>query len=593
MRRRSQRNVEMITFAAMSSRFRVESMITMSIWACVFGLALVALQLSLTKGYSIDEFTYSHGAWLVSQGAVPFRDFFETRFPLHYLILAVPFIFSGEDPESILHLRVVMLLFFAAIAFAVHALAARSHSRAGPIALVVLLGNVIFVISASEIRPDPVALAFFLWALVVVGARGLSAGTRGLTAGALVALSCLGSAKAAIYGLAFLPIWLVDVAWNARHRRSSLLGSPWLFVVAGTAVAGLAVGALLVSGAWADFYQLAVVRSLDFVGGESSQAQSRGVRNLVASLRWLIPVVAWGVIATGLRVWRSPSRTNDPDWVLLLALPATWLSYTVQNYAYRYSWIPFIALFAIFAGRGAASLLEIARDDARSFPTRGAIGLVAVIPLLATLAESVDPFRSILRRRNTYQHQVLRDLGELTAPGDAVYDNSGSYVTRPHAHSPHHTDHWMRKSMSEELVREVPRSIIANEAVATLRDCRFPQLAKPLKRYLRLHYQPYSGDLWLWGQRYHVVEGSLEDEFRAIKDGRYFVWPESAASAGRLEVGGERVITEIFALDKGVHDVRYSGPDVDFQLLWLPRNGKPYVPDTNREQRFSRVLFDP
>ena len=36
-----------------------------------------AFRIALERYYSIDEFQYAHAGWLVSRGAVPYRDFFD------------------------------------------------------------------------------------------------------------------------------------------------------------------------------------------------------------------------------------------------------------------------------------------------------------------------------------------------------------------------------------------------------------------------------------------------------------------------------------------------------------------------------------
>jgi hypothetical protein len=555
---------------------------------------VILLQLSFLKGYSIDEFTYSHGAWLVSKGAVPFRDFFETRFPLHYLILAVPFLFSGDNPESIALLRIAILPFVATILYAIYLLAARPQRSAGPIALLVVLGNVTFAISATEIRPDPIALNFFLLAILVLVFGSWAPNTRALASGSLLALSFLASMKAVIYGLAFVPVWLLDVVWNSKRRAPCVLGNPWLFLLGGVSIVFAAITFLVMTGGWSEFYKLAIVRSFDFVGGDSQRSQRHNdLFKLFSALYWLVPLAAWGVIRTIQKLWHDERFSCHPDLILLLALPSALLSYTIQNNAFRYSLIPFIVFFGIFAGRGAAALLEYAVGESRRPLAVTAFVSIATLPLLATLLEARAPFASVLEKRNTDQHRFLRDVGRLTAPDDAIYDNSGSYVTRPHAHSPHHTDHRMRSSMRKELARAVPRSIVRNEAVAVVRDARFSELAGSLKGYLRSHFQPYSQDLWLWGQQYRIKGGTLSDEFRAIKDARYFVWPTSVIEAGSLEIGGRRVAEPIFHLDKGVHALRYHGPNPTLRLLWLPRTGVPYEPGVNRGSRSSQILVDP
>src|SRR5439155_25509922 len=47
--------------------------------AVVFGSLTIAVLRN--KHFTIDEFQYAHSAWLVAHGHVPYRDFFNDRFP--------------------------------------------------------------------------------------------------------------------------------------------------------------------------------------------------------------------------------------------------------------------------------------------------------------------------------------------------------------------------------------------------------------------------------------------------------------------------------------------------------------------------------
>ena len=51
--------------------------------------------LSMSKIFAIDEFTYAHAAWLVSNGQLPWRDFFEIHVPFLYQLLSMVFTFGA------------------------------------------------------------------------------------------------------------------------------------------------------------------------------------------------------------------------------------------------------------------------------------------------------------------------------------------------------------------------------------------------------------------------------------------------------------------------------------------------------------------
>src|SRR5450432_1007740 len=119
-------------------------------------------RLGLFKRFSIDEFQYAHAAWLVSHGALPYRDFFEFHFPLPYLGYSL---FVNDSPGSIAHLRLVMLASFALTSFALYRINRREGVALALTAPIVAATSAPFVFFATEIRPDAVAFSLFITAL--------------------------------------------------------------------------------------------------------------------------------------------------------------------------------------------------------------------------------------------------------------------------------------------------------------------------------------------------------------------------------------------------------------------------------------------
>src|SRR5262245_27399228 len=164
--------------------------------AALAWFAWQAVQLALGKHFSIDEFQYAHAAWLIAQGQVPYRDFFEVHFPLVYQVLAPVFLVAGDDPSAVLGLRAGMLVFLALTGGA----AMLANRERGPIAMLaaplVLLMLPPFLIFATEIRPDPVAFALFSASLAAIRVRGRDASCA-FSSGLLLTGAMWGSQKAA------------------------------------------------------------------------------------------------------------------------------------------------------------------------------------------------------------------------------------------------------------------------------------------------------------------------------------------------------------------------------------------------------------
>ena len=106
-----------------------------------------------------------------------------------------------------------------------------------------------------------------------------------------------------------------------------------------------------------------------------------------------------------------------------------------------------------------------------------------------------------------------------------------------------------------------------SQAPAVMMDLRFNGLPPQLQAFILEHYQPYCGDIRLWGMRFGR---GMDGRFWAIQSGSYFVYPPSP-----LVIDGNHIATPVFHLDAGAHQVRATSA---FSILWLPRDGNTYVP---------------
>jgi hypothetical protein len=123
--------------------------------------------------------------------------------------------------------------------------------------------------------------------------------------------------------------------------------------------------------------------------------------------------------------------------------------------------------------------------------------------------------------------------------------------------------------------------------IAYMPSDRFGRLPQPLRSFLLESFQPYDADLWFWGRRWDITTGDgttgdgtgvLTAEFRAVRDGSYFVWPLQAAARGELTVGGERLTAPVIELTAGTYGVYYQGEERQLSLIWLPADGRPFEP---------------
>src|SRR4029077_20902736 len=220
----------------------------------------------------------------------------------------------------------------------------------------------------------------------------------------------------------------------------------------------------------------------------------------------------WWLLVFGLAGWLADLRSGET--LLLFALPSTFLSFAIQRAPFEYSLIPFIGILTIFASRGVLWLVERWR--------------IATM-ILCAYGVSIAAFRSwqLGAPIADLQLATLRRLAAATSPSDAVYDNSGAYFARPHAWYFYYTDEVLRRRLGDSMTGAAEEAIRRSQAPAVVMDLRFNGLPPQLQAFIRDHYQPYCGDLRLWGMRFGPAANA---EFWAIKDGAYFVSPPAAVT---------------------------------------------------------------
>lgn len=539
------------------------------------------VRLAVEKYYNVDEFQYAHGAWLIAQGEVIYRDFFEHHLPLVHQYMAGVFLLVGdEDPANVLILRLAMLPFLLLAALAAWTLLAPRCGRWGLFGAVAVLMIPTYSAMAVEVRPDPIAGALFLWAIAVHAVGRLSLRARGALSGALLVLALWGTLKTVYFGLIF-PLALGIDLWRLRRGEKGdfLLSSPLAFVV-GASVAALPIAIYLtITGTWDDIYQWTIAWSFVHQWHYPGFPWVRNFVPLLAQSLWLFPFGIVGLVDAGRTRDRQP---GSADALLLGALVTTLLSFAWQSAAYLYSLIPFTLVLAVFAARGAVVAVRALLAGAREVPALRfyAVLLVALLALEAQRAgANLDRMRAA---DNSAQHAAWAKLAALTRPDEPVYHIAGGQITRPSVHYFYFMEAVIRKLKDDVFAREYPRALVEKGCIAYLWSERFGRLALPLQGFLAENYLPYDQDLWFWGKRLRL-SGGAEQEFPAVRDGRYFIWPLAAAEG--LEIDGHPLAGPIVELAKGVHRVRAKAGAAlgaaapgDVAVVWLPADGQPFRP---------------
>lgn len=562
-----------------------------SIWG-PFGVGLavalllwmgLAFRISSFRSFAVDEFAYAHAAWLIAQGAVPHLDFFETKFAGPLWLFSLVFAVGGDDPHLIRALRIFVWPVLAVVAISAGVLNRPFHRLAPLATVLVLLANPVFTNTALEIRPDIVALACLMAALAFA-AQGGRGPTTGAAIGVLLGLCAWGSAKALIYASPVALAWLYERCVPV-DEEDRLFRAPWAIVAGFVAVVAGVLTLLVGTGSLDAFFAQAIAHNRQFLVGERWRPWQPDVVFLLMNAPWLhvLALVELGSLAFGDD--RSSARERRMTGVLALLLASSFASHALQLYPFLYSLLPLMAIEAVFAGRGLVRMTSwISRGQRTGAEAHLATRLESVRRPLAVglvgwaavgAARSVALLYAIGAPTNQSQLALLDQIERVSRPGDAIYDNSGSYVSRPNAYFMPWTDAPMRTLWATKLVREVPLAIEASDCVVAVLDERFHSLPDELKFYLRSHFTPTTNGVLLWGADFKTEQGVVDGVFEANRSGRYRIFPSTLPGGGTLSLDGTTVSGDVLELTEGNHEVRYRGSAEGFRLQWSPEDSRP------------------
>jgi hypothetical protein len=541
-----------------------------------------AFRIALERYYSIDEFQYAHAGWLVSRGAVPYRDFFQHYMPLLYQSLAVPFLFLNSDPTAMRALRVIAFPIVLWIAYSCYRINSSSDGAWAFLTPMFLLSINAFVTRAVELRPDGYATALFFSAIALLSGGKPVSRRRAFLAGALAGASFLASQKALYYCLAFVVALAIDVVPNRRRRRF-LLGDPAGFVAGAAAVLFAFAIFLTATRAWPGWVEHAVRWSIYHQRHYYGFPFARTFVPVFLENRFLFLLALIGLAVSFRRMFASGRAGVTPEDVLpVLALGSTFASFALTRAPHVYCLVPFFPALCVFSARGAVALGRRSTAGRAAPVLRIALALV----LASELVEAYQRLDVATMNRNDYQQATLARVAALTREDEPVFDNSGAAVARPHVLFHYYGDDLHLHLRAKELESQAPAEMLRKGCVLVLFERRFVVLPPKLLAFISENYQPYDGDLRLWGRRYRIEGRQLKDQFYAIRDGRYFVSPASALDDGKLLIDGRRVLSSTFTLTRGMKSVEYSGSEPQIYLLWLPANGVRYTPRPGLPPRF-------
>jgi hypothetical protein len=525
--------------------------------------AVPLVWLGLTKNFAIDEFEYANAGWLLAQGHVAFRDFFEHHFPLHMWALGGLSTVIPSGPSGLLWLRMFSVAVLLGACVTAACLADRLKPGAAVPTFLLLVLSPCWVHWSIEIRPDTLALLLFCGSLALLSGTALGR-VPGVGAGVLLGLAYLSSQKAVVYGgptLIVLAMASLSKADGGALRRRAL------GAIAGCALVGfVTLGYLASTHSLFAAFHWCVEWVRDFekhVSGFSPKV------NLLPYLRAEGVFVAFGLAGWLSQLPKLRVRGLEPRglarWSAVLSVPAALGSFFAQKAPYAYSLVPVVAGVGVFGGIFVVQLAERAQRGWR----RAAFAATCVLLAGWTAFSQVPSLRRLFLKRNSAELSTLATLAQLTGPHDCVYDNSGSAFFRPDADFYFFNNWYLRSAREIGLARRIPKDIEEKACAVLIRDARTGMLSAPLKAYLAEHFLPIGGGLEVWGNRFdHPGEPTT---FHAIRSGRYRAVGEG--SLENVEVDGRLVALESLVLASGGHQLRFPGAEGPVTLVWAGADG--------------------
>ena len=460
-------------------------------WRAAAGAAAVQIAVALfllhrAHPLGWDELEFFRATKWVSEGRVPFRDFWEHHTPLQWLVFApVARFIDSPGAIAVVAMRWAQAVMWVGILALVMRL---SRGSARWWALVLLLAAPLFVRSAVEYRVDVLGNLCFIGALV------LAFRERWIAFGALMSLGVLANMRIAplVIFTAALFFFRRDERWRWNPRALRML-------IGVAAVALPFVAWLQLTRAWEPF--LAGVVRYNVASSELLEVDT--LREMLLA-PFLFPdpaaIVLWVAALAG-----AALSIRTPLAIIFLATVASIAAMEVQyEYHFQGAYLLMVPLAAI-------ALERISGAPA----VRWLVLAVASSSILLHVPRTTEPMR--------YQDYVMREADRRTKPGDRVFDGSGYALRREPAYRYWFLPTGIRLVAAAGGVR--PYDIAANPPAAliwNLRMRRWFEIFPQTGAFATRNYVPLTRDLWVPGLT------------ATLPPGRAFTWTAHAAGTYTL-----------------------------------------------------------
>jgi len=199
---------------------------------------LLRFAVTLNKEFVPDEFQHVQASWLISEGLVPYKDFWENHTPLYHFILAASFKLLPETPKAIISLRLLQFLPVLLIFFMVNLFIQTRYDFTVFLYSLLLLGfHKWFLDKTCEVRPDVILVLFSLVALYFwIFGWDFFKGSHLFTSGIFIGLSFITSPKVLILLFSMLFSFIIHLKISGKVIAYKKIPSLFLLFLSGVLI---------------------------------------------------------------------------------------------------------------------------------------------------------------------------------------------------------------------------------------------------------------------------------------------------------------------------------------------------------------------
>jgi hypothetical protein len=462
--------------------------------AISFGFRLLLLY---NRWFDDDEYEHLHYAWMVMNGYLPYRDFFENHPPgLWYLLAPLAWLFD-ESPVYLFAGRMAMFLLTVTICFMVYKLASTGPTRAAPLFAILLLNvELTFATKTLEVRPDHVViLAWLLGAWLLIGSpEAIPHRTYGAS-GLSVGIGLLFSPKA-LFAIAALGGALLLLRPIGRLRAPAWRDIALFALMSLTPIACM----LLIMGFWDEGWPSLLLQQV-FLYNFAYPERSSGFYALYRSL--VGTPVFWGSAGLGCLLTVVKFRgahSVEPETRRLVILAVSTGGAAAAHFVfipapYPQTLLPLVVFLAILGGECGRWISDRFATDGGSGRRKGmAVCLVTVLLMGSSHALGfIASKEHLLTRSNHAYLEWLASILSVTARSDSILDGYAKYIFRPQASF----YGWLGKGLlkairSGTIQYDIPERCAVNGCPVVILDARLRELGPWIEEYAMANYAPSS-----------------------------------------------------------------------------------------------------